>query len=217
MVYGFEKTWYTIQNLVTTKEYPADVMHLKPFYFDPQYITPLNIATKDTDETIVEQVIAHNFEDPYNKTWLVRWFGDAQPKETWTTHDNLKDVEAFHHYCAAHKLNAFLPKKHPLYSASIPSVQRRAPDQFAIPSAPQPSFIGPQLQKRGRGRPANNGVAAQNMEDMGARHEETPTEESAIAGEGEQKRKRGRPPKQPSAATREESVDLAVAAPSEDA
>ena len=29
-VYGFEKLWYTIQNLVTSKEYFADITHLKP-------------------------------------------------------------------------------------------------------------------------------------------------------------------------------------------
>ena len=39
-------------DLVTTKEYFADVMHLKPFYFDPNYVTPLNIATRDTDESV---------------------------------------------------------------------------------------------------------------------------------------------------------------------
>ena len=53
IVYGFEKLWCTIQNLIITKEYVADINHLKPFYFDPKYVTPLNIATRDTDENVV--------------------------------------------------------------------------------------------------------------------------------------------------------------------
>ena len=31
-------------------------MHLKPFYFDPNYVTPLNIATRDTEESVVQRV-----------------------------------------------------------------------------------------------------------------------------------------------------------------
>jgi hypothetical protein len=71
MIYGFEKAWYTIQNLVTTKEYYADVTHIKPFYFNPNYVTPINIATRDTDETVVEKILDHNFDDTNNKLWLV--------------------------------------------------------------------------------------------------------------------------------------------------
>ena len=32
MAYGFEKLWYTIQNLVTIKEHFADIIHLKTFF-----------------------------------------------------------------------------------------------------------------------------------------------------------------------------------------
>jgi hypothetical protein len=51
IVYGFRKTWYTITNLVTTREYFADITHLKPFYYDPDFITPLNIAARDSEES----------------------------------------------------------------------------------------------------------------------------------------------------------------------
>ena len=42
VVFDVEKLWCTIQNLVTKKEHFVDITHLKPFYFDPNYVTPLN-------------------------------------------------------------------------------------------------------------------------------------------------------------------------------
>ena len=49
-----DKPRYAIRNLVTDKEYGVDVTHIPPFYYDPAYVTPLNIAVKDTDETVVD-------------------------------------------------------------------------------------------------------------------------------------------------------------------
>ena len=41
----------------------VDVTHIRPFYFDPNYVTPLQIAAKDTDEYVVENILAHDFLD----------------------------------------------------------------------------------------------------------------------------------------------------------
>lgn len=128
------KTWYTIQYEIAMKKYFSDVTHLKPFYYDPLHFTPLNIAAKDTYTYIVQEVMAHDLCDPMKKLWLVQWFGVYQTESTWEDHVTLEDVEAFHHYCAANKLSAFLPKAHPLYSASNPTKQRRTPAQFDIPN-----------------------------------------------------------------------------------
>ena len=114
IVYGYRKTWYTITNLVTTREYFADITHLKPFYYDPDFVTPLNIAVRDSEESVVSEIVEHDFSDPTNKLWLVKWLVDEPPGGTWENRQTLKDIEVFHHYCAAHKLNAFLPKSHPL-------------------------------------------------------------------------------------------------------
>jgi len=73
IVYGFTKTWYTITNLVTTREYFAVITHLKPFFYDPDFVTPLNIATWDSDESVVSEILEHDFSDPNNKLWLVKW------------------------------------------------------------------------------------------------------------------------------------------------
>ena len=58
------------------------------------YVTPLNIAVKDTDKIFVDVIVQHDFSDPKNKYWLVRWITDP-PFETWGKYENLN---AFHHY-----------------------------------------------------------------------------------------------------------------------
>ena len=52
-----DKPRYSIRNLVTNK---VDVTHIRPFYFDPTYVTPLKIAVKDTDETVVDTIVQHD-------------------------------------------------------------------------------------------------------------------------------------------------------------
>jgi hypothetical protein len=89
----------------------------------------LNIATRDSDESVVSEILEHDFSDPSNKPWLMKWLIDEPPGGTWENRETLKDVEAFHHYCAANKLNAFLPRYHTLWEVSMPSTQRRTAAQ----------------------------------------------------------------------------------------
>jgi transposase InsO family protein len=146
------KPRYTIRNLVTDKEYMVDVMHIRPFYFDPMFVTPLNIAVKDTDEHVVERIVAHDFTDLNDKRWLVRWVGNNPPDETWERYDTLRDVEAFHHYCASHQLDPFLPKAAAKYSASVPNMSRRATGVYTLPSQPVEPTSSGSSRKRGRPR-----------------------------------------------------------------
>ena len=63
------KPRYTICNHVTGKEYMVYVTHLHPFYFDPNYATPLNIAMKDTNKYVVERIVHHDFYKITNDGW----------------------------------------------------------------------------------------------------------------------------------------------------
>jgi hypothetical protein len=127
------KPCYTIRSLIDDKEYMADVTHLRPFYFDPEYVTPLNIAAKDKNEEVIEKIIQHDFSDLSAKRWLVRWHGG---EETWERFDNLRNVEAFQHYCATNDLDPFPPKLKPKFSASMPNLLRQAGGPFAVPTPP---------------------------------------------------------------------------------
>ena len=102
---------YTLQNLVTGTTSEAHLMHLKPFYYDPNFTTPLNIAAKDNNEFVVEAILDHGEDNNKNMLWKVRWNGYDESEDTWEPIENLKDVEIFHTYCLSiPSLHRYLPK-----------------------------------------------------------------------------------------------------------
>ena len=50
---------YTIENLVTKMTTRTHVSQLKPFIYDPNYVIPLDVAVRDTEEYIVGDIIEH--------------------------------------------------------------------------------------------------------------------------------------------------------------
>ena len=64
------------------REYFADITHLKPFYYNSESVIPLNIAARDSDESVVSEMLEHDFSDPENKLWQVKWLID-EPGGTW--------------------------------------------------------------------------------------------------------------------------------------
>jgi transposase InsO family protein len=100
---------YTIRNLVTTRTTDVDVTHIKPFYFDPTYTTPLHIAVRDTDEYVVDHIVDHKLTND-GHLWRVRWADYSETDDTWEPFDTLKDVDAFHVYCKTHQLRQYIPK-----------------------------------------------------------------------------------------------------------
>jgi hypothetical protein len=156
---------YTIRNLADNKEYVVDVTHLRPFFFDPDFVNPLNVAAKDTGENVVVAILRHDFSDLNDKRWLVRWEIDGILEESWETYDNLKNVEVFQHYCASHQLDPFLPKPNAQFSASNPNLMRHGRRTFPVPSPPlQDSRVStiqdnlsPMRSSRKRGRPRKHG------------------------------------------------------------
>jgi len=134
-------TWLWRRNTGT-----ADVTHLKPFYYDPLYITPLNIATKEADENVFQAVTAHDFGDPINKLWLVQWFGFDQAENTWENHSTSKRF-----IITVRRKNLMLfYRNHTHYTqTSNPNKQRRTPSQFDIPEPPlQPMIVPANKWKR---------------------------------------------------------------------
>jgi hypothetical protein len=112
LVIGTDDTLYTLQNLVTGALSEAHVQQLKPFYYDPKYVTPLNIAARDDNEFIVEKIIDHEVNEDGTMLWRVRWLGYNESDDTWETLSTLQDVEQFHIYCQTNSsLHKYLPSK----------------------------------------------------------------------------------------------------------
>ena len=78
-VYVPRKLLCTLRNLTNGQEYSADVTHLLPFYYDPQFVTSINVrqkcemAARDTNEYVVNGILKYDFTDPNKKLWLVHW------------------------------------------------------------------------------------------------------------------------------------------------
>jgi hypothetical protein len=103
---------YTIENLITGRITRTHVTQLKPFYYDPTYILPLNIAVKDTDEFVVEDILEHKSDGNGSYLWRVRWDGYDENADTWEPLHNLKDVEKFHSYCRRYSaLQKYIPRR----------------------------------------------------------------------------------------------------------
>jgi len=140
-VYGPHKLWHTIRSLTNGKEYSADVTHFRPFYYDPKFMTPANEAAMDTNEHVVKQILKH-FTDANNKLWLVQW--QLMRIRTWEPFEVLKDVEAFHHYCAANGSSTLFPKHIRTHQPSTANQTKRrqeptttsttVPDEVTVPN-----------------------------------------------------------------------------------
>ena len=98
IVYGpHDKVSYTIRNFTTDKDHLADVTHLWPFFYDPKFMTPLNVAA------LFLTPITNDIVSPMDARWRGRNLGAL-----W----NIKgfDVEAFHIFCAANGMHTIFEK-----------------------------------------------------------------------------------------------------------
>jgi hypothetical protein len=101
----------TIENLVTGRLTKTHIAQLKPFKYDPTYVTPLNVAVKDTEEYVVAEILQHQKQSDGTLRWLVRWDGYSSEDDTWEPYSHLKDVDKFHEYCRKTKgMSSYLPR-----------------------------------------------------------------------------------------------------------
>ena len=67
--------FYTLQNLVNNKEEVVHLKRLNPFYFDPLYVDPRQVANHDSQYYDMDCVLQHkgSAKRPSNMEFLVRW------------------------------------------------------------------------------------------------------------------------------------------------
>jgi len=60
--------------------------------YDPStMVQHLNTAVKDTDETVADMIMKHDFSDSKDKKWLVWWITKPS-SETWKNYEKLKTL-----------------------------------------------------------------------------------------------------------------------------
>lgn len=104
---------YSIENLVNHKIRDTHVSNLTPFYFDPERINPVEVATHDSQEFVIEKILSHTgSKNRYGQMkFLVRWLGYPPEEDSYEPWSYLKDTEQLHDYLRANNLASLIPKK----------------------------------------------------------------------------------------------------------
>jgi len=107
---------YTLQNLVTMRNYDYHVTQLKEYLVDDNQIPPLEVATKDhNDFYVVEKILNFRGDLKGPKTqleFLVQWQG--YDETTWEPWSSVRTLEQLHIFLKQHsnnrKVRELLPK-----------------------------------------------------------------------------------------------------------
>jgi hypothetical protein len=106
---------YTLRNLVTNKDGPVHIKRLRPFYYDPEFVDPIAVATMDNGKFEVEKVIRYRGDRNGQRKdleFLIHWKGYDNPDEyTWEPWSmewgrNVKMIE----FLRANKMAYLIPK-----------------------------------------------------------------------------------------------------------
>ena len=94
---------YTVQNLVTQKQYDVFIKRLVPFHYDPERVDPQEIARKDEREKGIPQ-------RRLEMKFLVRWAGFGPEDDTWEPWENLRNPDQLHDYLRANRMKSLIPQ-----------------------------------------------------------------------------------------------------------
>lgn len=113
-VVNFVGSKYTIQDLLTSKNFDIHISKLSPFNFDDTRTDPKTIAMDDAQEFVIDSVIAHRGDRSRRGTmeFLVKWQGYSDDANSWEPYSNLRDTDHLLEYLRANKLKSLIPNKH---------------------------------------------------------------------------------------------------------
>jgi hypothetical protein len=104
---------YKIQDLVSGKVFETHISNLRPFNRDPARVQPVEVAQRNSQEFVIEQILEHlgNVSRRSSLQFKVRWLGYGPEDDTWEPFESLRDTEQLHAYLKANKLKSLIPKK----------------------------------------------------------------------------------------------------------
>jgi Chromo (CHRromatin Organisation MOdifier) domain len=112
------------RDLTTLKEKEYHSTHLKEFIFNPNRVSPLDVARKDYLEFFIEEILHHtgNTNRLSTLNFKVKWQGYDDTYNSYEPWKNLRSTEQLHLYLIRQNLKHVIPKQH---QASYESVSMR--------------------------------------------------------------------------------------------
>ena len=112
-VVTFDKSQYTILNLITHKTRDVHASQLKPFRFDPTKRSPTDTARRDYMEFFIEDILSHvgNKSKPSTMRFHVKWLNYDSTHNTWEPWQSLRTTDQLHKYLRDNDMVKTIPKQ----------------------------------------------------------------------------------------------------------
>jgi hypothetical protein len=113
-VVNFIGSTYTIQDLLTGKNFDTHITNLRPFNYDTSRTDPKEVAMHDQQEFVLGDVLAHRGDKNRRQTMEieVRWEGFGPEHNSWEPYSNLRHTEKLIAYLSANRLKSLIPQAH---------------------------------------------------------------------------------------------------------
>ncbi len=104
---------YTIQDLLTGKNFDTHISNLSPFNFDTSRVDPKEVAMHDSQEFVIDSVLDHRGDRTRRKTmeFKVRWLGYTPEYDSWEPYSALRDTDQLLEYLRINRLKSLIPNK----------------------------------------------------------------------------------------------------------
>ena len=112
-VVSFNKSQYTILNLITKKTRDVHASQLRSFKFNPTKRNPADIARRDYMEFFIEDIIAHvgHKSKASHMKFHVKWLNYDSTHNTWEPWSSLRATDQLHEYLRENNMTSIIPKE----------------------------------------------------------------------------------------------------------
>jgi hypothetical protein len=112
-VIKFQKSNYTLLNLVDGKQKDYHITQLKAFDYDAMETNPVDIALSEAQEYEVEKILNHRGDKKKRSDleFLVKWVGYDEENNSWEPWANLRDTSQLHDYLKINKMRSLMSKE----------------------------------------------------------------------------------------------------------
>ena len=112
-VVSFDKSEYTLQNLITKKNRAVLASQLKPFRFNPTSQSPTDTARRDYMEIFIEDILTHvgNKKKPSTMKFLVKWLNYDSTHNSWEPWKSMRTTDQLHKYLRDNNMSYVIRNK----------------------------------------------------------------------------------------------------------